>query len=234
MKFKHLRHSRSGFTLAELILAISIMMIMGTMTILVYFNVSETSRRLQLSREVSESARQITERIAQEVKQNGITINPSNIKDYNVDFLKNYKNNTGNNILAIAGDYKKTLKNGVQEIEKDSNNNSIRDAKKYFIYWQKVGDTITEWCSDTTKHCGLYLWENGQPYNLVDAFREDKKRVTIQDLKFYVTGGDNSANKVTLKMTLALSPQAWVSANLANSTKLEIQTTFSERPYKIN
>lgn len=184
------------------------------MTILVYFNVSETSRRLQLSREVSESARQITERITQEVKQNGILVepnlNPTFSSEWN--FLWNYGGD-GNKILVIGDD-----KNA---------------PKKIFYYGTASGPS----CPVDAKHCGLYLWENGKtPYNLVDSFRadDDKKRVTIQDLKFYVTGGDNSANKVTLKMTLALIPQAWVSANLVNSTKLEIQTTFSERPYKID
>lgn len=67
-----LKHSRKGFTLVELILAMAIMGIMSVMTLMIYFNISETSRRLQISREISETARQITERISQEVRENGI------------------------------------------------------------------------------------------------------------------------------------------------------------------
>lgn len=208
MKLQYLRHSRSGFTLAELILALSIMMMMGIMAIMVYFNVSETSRRLQLSREVSESARQITERIAQEIKQNGISLNDAQLPQAwqsKWNFVNNYLSD-GNTVLAIG--------------------------EKIFYYGKKDGSE----CTNKNEHCGLYVWEeNKDAYNLVDAFRADDadKRVTIQDLKFYVTGGDTAANKVTLKMTLSLLPKSWVSANLIESTKLEIQTTFSERPYKI-
>lgn len=72
MKKNIVRHSRSGFTLVELMIALSIMMMMAAMAILVYFNVSENSRRMQLAREVSETARQITERISHEVRTNGI------------------------------------------------------------------------------------------------------------------------------------------------------------------
>lgn len=67
-----LKHSRKGFTLVGLILAMAIMGIMSVMTLMIYFNISETSRRLQISREISETARQITERISQEVRENGI------------------------------------------------------------------------------------------------------------------------------------------------------------------
>lgn len=88
---------------------------------------------------------------------------------------------------------------------------------------------------DKTVHCGLYVGKNGNYYNLVDAFRtEESKRVKITDLKFYITGDDYNARKVTLKMTLQLMPREWVPPSLVESSKLEIQTTFSERPYKIN
>lgn len=89
---------------------------------------------------------------------------------------------------------------------------------------------------DLNTHCGLYIWENGNAYNLVDSFRseESRKRVKISDLKFYVSGGDHDMKKVTLKMTLQLMARDGVPASLIGNTKMEIQTTFSERPYKIN
>ncbi|MCA9378688.1 hypothetical protein KC711_07625, partial [Candidatus Peregrinibacteria bacterium] len=39
-----------------------------------YFNISETGRRLQISRELSETAREITERIAEDVKKEGVSL----------------------------------------------------------------------------------------------------------------------------------------------------------------
>lgn len=70
---KFITHSRSGFTLVELMIALTIFAIMSTMTILIYFHVSEGSRRLQISREISETARQITERISAEINTYGIS-----------------------------------------------------------------------------------------------------------------------------------------------------------------
>ena len=84
-------------------------------------------------------------------------------------------------------------------------------------------------------HCGLYLRENDEYYNLVDAFRSDEKskRVKITDLRFFVTGDDHNTHKVTLKMTLELMRRDGVPPSLVRATKMEVQTTFSERPYKI-
>ncbi len=72
-------------------------------------------------------------------------------------------------------------------------------------------------------------------YNLVDSFRvrDEEKRVKITDLGLYVTGDVHQTPKVTLKMTLELMPRAGVPPSLVRATKLEIQTTFSERFYKI-
>lgn len=96
-------------------------------------------------------------------------------------------------------------------------------------------------CSDTRKsdqkiHCGLYFVEysdNGaNGYNLVDSFNpdENRKRVKIEDLKFYVSGdGINTSRKVTMNFYLSLMPRNGISQNLANTTKLHIQTTLSAR-----
>ncbi len=74
MQTKRIHLGNDGFTLVELIIAMTIFSIMSIMTILIYFNVSETGRRLQISRELSETARQITERIAEDIKKNGISL----------------------------------------------------------------------------------------------------------------------------------------------------------------
>lgn len=99
-------------------------------------------------------------------------------------------------------------------------------------------------CSGSRKidpkiHCGLYFLDyadNGiSGYNLVDSFNPDdsRKRVKIEDLQFYVSGdGINTSRKVLLNFTLVLMPKSGISISLANSTKLHIQTTISERNWK--
>lgn len=231
----------------------TIISIMGAMTILVYFNVTENSRRLQMAREISETARQITERIAQDVRAKWIVVGDINYTytdlstnasvpaiskpeeisgSWNQKYYDDYKNNWSN-ILWIGDIIKRDNKTG--QI-------TSRTTESFYIYGTKNNkdDGQLNPCDDNAKkdktvHCGLYVGKNGNYYNLVDAFRtEESKRVKITDLKFYITGDDYNARKVTLKMTLQLMPREWVPPSLVESSKLEIQTTFSERPYKIN
>ena len=98
MNYKNFRHSRSGFTLVELMIAITIFAIMSTMTIMIYFNISETARRMQISREISETARQITERLSEEIK------NPENILLLEVDdTFKNSISLADEEIISFSG-----------------------------------------------------------------------------------------------------------------------------------
>ncbi len=87
--------------------------------------------------------------------------------------------------------------------------------EKYYIYG-KQNETGFAPCSEADKanvrtHCGLYLIRDvtnlSDGYNLVDSFQieDSKKRVRIRDLKFYISGEENDARKVTLKMTLELA-----------------------------
>lgn len=49
-----------------------------------------------------------------------------------------------------------------------------------------------------------------QAFNLVDSFipEESKKRVKIEDMKFYISGdGNTTEKKVTIVFTLALMPR---------------------------
>jgi hypothetical protein len=95
-------------------------------------------------------------------------------------------------------------------------------------------------CVGTTEkiHCGLYKVNytdnGGNGYNLVDSFvpEEEKKRVKVESLRFYVSGDANNSHKVTLNMTLVLMPRIGVPRSLVTSTRLHIQTTISERIYK--
>jgi len=138
-------HSRAGFTLVELLIAMTIMGIMGVMTMMIYFNVSESSRRLQISRELSETAREITERIAQDVQDKGIYRDniSASFHGWRVGGVADYSQ-SGSEILAIGhtGDTAPT-------------------AELYYIYGKREPTGLAP-CADADKdnimvHCGLYL-----------------------------------------------------------------------------
>lgn len=222
MKFSFIKHSRAGFTLVELLIGLTIFAIMSTMTMLIYFHVSEHSRRLQISREISETARQITEQIESEIKQSGIDItqkfnkapNRESNRDWKEDHSVNYTS-SGSNVLPI--------REGI-----------------FYVYGHKEQDGMKKCDSEEIKntpdyHCGLYRAtlkdQEYSYYNLVDAFIEgdNKKRVRITDLQFYIFGDENSAKKVTLNMELGLMPRDGVPRSLVNTSTMHIQTTFSER-----
>lgn len=221
MKKNFLKHSRSGFTLVELIIGMTIFAVMSTMTILIYFNISESSRRLQISREISETTRQITEKINQEVQENKIFIKEIN-KDGNDSLLKKFNNFDEKNLLAIGRD----------------------NNEKIFVLWKRLDDKNLAPCdsddkNNPEKNCWLYLVKQNSDwslnyFNLVDSFRENEneKRVKINDLKFEISGWENDVKKVALKMKVSLTKKSWIQNSLINGSKMEIQTTISERFYK--
>lgn len=125
---------------------------------------------------------------------------------------------------------------------------SVGDGTTKYIFGKKeilAGSAVINHCDTVDKitpktHCGLYLvhgTDYANAFNLADGFipEESKKRVKIEDLKFYVSGdGKNTEKKVTLVFTLALMPRIGVPANLIGDTRLHIQTTVSERFFKEN
>jgi prepilin-type N-terminal cleavage/methylation domain-containing protein len=63
----------SGFTLVELVLSMTIFAVMTTAIISIYIQTTALSYRLKASRYLSETAREITERISEDVREYGMT-----------------------------------------------------------------------------------------------------------------------------------------------------------------
>jgi prepilin-type N-terminal cleavage/methylation domain-containing protein len=64
--------SSSGFTLVEMVLATTIFAFMSLAVISVYIQTTELSYRLKATRYLTETAREITEKIATDVRERGI------------------------------------------------------------------------------------------------------------------------------------------------------------------
>ena len=62
-------HSHRGFTLIELMIAMTIFAVMSTMVMSVYLNTMTTSRKLDLTRYMNETAREITEKLSEDVRE---------------------------------------------------------------------------------------------------------------------------------------------------------------------
>lgn len=210
----------------EMAISITIFAVMSMAVISIYIQTTAVWQKLRMTRHLSESAREITERIADDVRTGGISL-----------LWSSYDDHTVGNDLWKSPDY--TSHGG--EILGIGNETTV---KKRYVFW-KINNTshLVERCLDADKknpqiHCWLYnidgtsWWE---PFNLIDTFipEEDKKRVKVEDLKFYISwDGVTTEKKVTLVFTLALMPRVWIPGWLISDTKLHIQTTVSERFFR--
>ncbi len=209
------KNNTSGFTLVELLIAMTIFGMMTIMVMEIYISTTNMSRKLDTERELAETAREITERISADIHEKWIS--DATIVEPSYFAWKNYN-------YTDSGSEYLVLKNGI------------------YIYGVKTLAGLKP-CLDPDKsnpkiHCGLYFVEGNKfvdAYNLVDSFNPDesKKRVKIEDLKFYVSGdGISSARKVVIVFDIGLMAKNGLSARFAGSTKLHIQTTLSERSWK--
>ena len=64
-----IKNNSSGFTLIELMIAMTIFGMMSVMVMTIYFSTTETSRKLNIQRELAETAREITERITADIRE---------------------------------------------------------------------------------------------------------------------------------------------------------------------
>jgi type II secretory pathway pseudopilin PulG len=205
-------------------IAMSIFAVMSVMIMSVYINTTNTARKLNATRHLTETARQITERLAQDVRERGLSLSGSKVPSSTDDSWNDMQyTQSGGAILGIG----------------------TEDSIKLQYIYGKRSDIWLDPCTisdknDSKTHCGLYLVNMGDlnpytnSYNLVDSFipEESRKRVKVQDLKFYISGWEFTTKKVTLVMTLTLMPRIGVPASMVENTKLHIQTTISERGWK--
>jgi uncharacterized protein (TIGR02599 family) len=79
-----------GFTLIELMISMSIFAVMSVIIMSVYIQTTNTARKMNATRELSETAREITERIAQDVRDKGIADGWTTGFDNNYQLWKTY------------------------------------------------------------------------------------------------------------------------------------------------
>ena len=98
------RTSRGAFTLIELMIAMAIFAVMSVMIMSVYINTTNTSRKLNATRHLTETAREITERLAQDVREQGIADGWTTGFDPNHPLWRSYDYmGSGSEFLSILG-----------------------------------------------------------------------------------------------------------------------------------
>ncbi len=213
--------SPSWFTLVELMIAMTIFGMMSVMVMTIYFSTTNTTRKLNAERQLAESAREIVERISEDVREHWFSGSATSF-DINYDPWRSYDySGSGSEYLNL-------------------NNGRYVYGKKNTTGIMPCIDTPTQQTkTDSRIHCGLYLVDyadNGlSSYNLVDSFTplESRKRVKVSNLKFYISGdGISTAHKVLLSMDLTLIPMSGLSTTFVSNTSLHIQTTLSERGWR--
>ncbi len=215
----------SGFTIVEMVIAMTIFALMSVTITTIYIQTTYISEKLRHTRYLSEAAREITERIADDVRTLGI------------------KGTT----LPDGTTYR-YWNDGDSYSQSGSEVLSVGDGSRKYVFAKKIpsGSTFTlDHCDAVDKidpkiHCGLYILEGTDyagAFNLMDSFipEEDKKRIKWENFKFFVSGdGIHTEKKVTLVFTLALMPRIGVPPSMVSDTRLHVQTTISERFFKVN
>lgn len=173
-----------------MILVTIIFAMMSVAAISVYIQTTEVSHKLEMTRFLSESAREITERIASDVRERGIDLaNLVDATSTHPGWNTHSYSMSGGEILSVNG-------------------------SRLYIFGQKTNTGLVP-CTDTKKNdpkenCGIYLVESGNytnALNLADSFvpDESKKRVKIRNATFFVSGNETTEKKVTMIITLTLA-----------------------------
>ena len=216
----------SGFTIIEMVVAMTIFAFMSVTITTIYIQTTYIGEKMRHTRYLSETAREITERIADDVRSLGINENLSipasaYLPWTNVDHY--YQ--SGAELLGIGDGSKKYIYGA-------KTTTGIKPCTDHF------GGSTEATKSDPQIHCWLYVvtWVDYiWGFNIVDSFvpEEEKKRVKVEDMRFYLSGdGIHAEKKVTLVFTLALMPRIGVPPTMVSETRLHIQTTISERFFK--
>jgi hypothetical protein len=208
-----------------MVIAMTIFAVMSGAILSLYLQSTALSAKLKATRYLAETAREITTRIADDVRDRGISSSVvTRALSYPLWNNQDYSG-TGSEMLIVW--------EGLE--------------KKIYIYGRRTSSSF-EYCSwDPLIHCGLYVgpalqisgnevsFNPNNLTNLVDSFvpDEEKKRVSLRHLRFYISGdGTTTEHKVTLVFTLVLMPRIWVPQFSVEESTLHIETTLGARPYK--
>lgn len=161
---------------------------------------------------VQENVRNITEKIATDVREKWIDFG---YYDSSSSEKTNHYTGSGNSILAIQwGD-------------------------KYYPMKNTLGGPII--CNNTDQTNISTQCYMGMEDNIGNRKALSDGRVSIENIRFFISGNPSTSitnlsqeGKVTIILSLRISTKAWVNSEIAKITHMNIETTISEKIYKQN
>ena len=95
-----MRTAQKGFTLVEVVVAVTILAVVMVSIFEIYLGVLSLNRRLEFARSLQENARSMTEMFAKEVRERGVDLSfyDAGSQDRTLDY------SAGNKVLAIRPD----------------------------------------------------------------------------------------------------------------------------------
>lgn len=202
--------TRRAFTLVEIIVSVAILAVVLISIFGAYSNIITINKRLEIMRSLQENTRDMTEAIANDIREHGIDFAYYDGSDVQ---KKSDYSGVGTPILAIHG------------------------GTKYYPMKETVAGLVlcdAQDLSNISTPCFVGS-ENGSGIRttITDA------RVKITSLRFFISGSEKQQTtnlgeegKATIVFSLESATKAGLSSELAKYTTLTTQTTISEKIYK--
>jgi len=195
---------KSWFTLIEVLVSITIFSIIMISIIMIFKAASEVSYKIDLNRSMQENIKNIVESVSKDVTSYGISWVSKHKAASDCDF--NYTS-------WLYRQWDKLCLAGISYyLAEESTDWS----------WPRVEESeIVSKCSSIWSKCVLVK------FDWTDTYRVSNSSVYFRDLRFYLS--KDYIPKVTMTFTIQPAARRWVNTSLIENTKINFQTTFSQR-----
>ena len=207
-KLQNTRNSSSalgGFTLIEMVVAITILSIVMISTISIFIFSTQLSGKIDINRLMQENIKNAIETIAEDMRKSGlvwVSLNKSHshCSPFSSGNIKGNKFCTGTSEYFLAT-YDTNIKAWIRS------------------------DVSTD-CSSFASRCSLVRKTGGDIFPLTNSF------ISFRDIQFRISG--ESIPKVTITFYAQPSTWKWVRSELIQENKIFFQTTLSQRLIDLN
>lgn len=190
-----------GFTLIELIVAITLFSIVMVSVFSIFIFASDLSGRIEINRLMQENTKNVVETITEDIR---------------VAWVQ-----------WVSHDMSQPWCTTVSKWETDTGDKLCTFSSEYFLW--KYDDVLEQWirvnpknqCIQVSDNCSIVRKKWGKKFPLTNSF------VAFRDIEFYVSWGE--VPKVTIRFHAQPAAKKWVKTHLIQENELYFQTTISDR-----